>query len=60
MKQPLIAAAITLAVATAALDGPSAVAVGSILAVVIIIHRHRGNLMRLLAGTERRVGEGLR
>jgi glycerol-3-phosphate acyltransferase PlsY len=52
-----IAAAVTLAVATAALDVPSTVAAGSAVAAVIIIHRHRGNLARVLAGTERRVGK---
>lgn len=54
-----IAAVVTLAVTTAALDGFSAVAAGSALAAVIIIHRHRGNFARLLSGTERRVGERL-
>ena len=54
-----MAAAITLAVTTAALDVPAAVVVGAVIAAVIIIHRHRGNLARLLAGTERRVGERL-
>jgi glycerol-3-phosphate acyltransferase PlsY len=38
-------AAVTLAVVVAAV------------AAVIIVHRHRGNLGRLFAGTERRVGE---
>ena len=53
-------AAVTLAVtAAAAADVPPAVAVGAAVAAVIIVHRHRGNLTRLLAGTERRVGERL-
>jgi glycerol-3-phosphate acyltransferase PlsY len=50
-------AAVTLAVATAAADVAPAVAVGAAAAAVIIVHGHRGNLARLLAGTERRVGE---
>ena len=50
-------AAVTLAVTAAAADGPSAVAVGAAVAAVVIVHRHRGNLGRLFAGTERRVGE---
>jgi glycerol-3-phosphate acyltransferase PlsY len=52
-------AAVTLAVTTAAADVPSVGAVGAAVAAVIIVHRHRGNLARLLAGTERRVGERL-
>jgi glycerol-3-phosphate acyltransferase PlsY len=54
-----LAAAVTLAIATAAADLPSAVAVGAIVAALVIIHRHRGNLARLAAGTERRVGQRL-
>ena len=50
-------AAVTLAVTAAAADAPPAVAVGAAVAAVIIVHRHRGNFARLLAGTERRVGE---
>lgn len=52
-----MAAAVTLAVSAAAADVPPAVAVGAAVAAVIIVHRHRANLARLLAGTERRVGE---
>ena len=54
-----MAAAVTLAVTTAAMDVPAAVTVGTVLAALIIIHRHRGNLARLIAGTERRVGQRL-
>jgi glycerol-3-phosphate acyltransferase PlsY len=54
-----MAAAVTLAVTTAAMEVPAAVAVGTVIAAVIIIHRHRGNLARLIAGTERRVGQRL-
>ena len=53
------AAAVTLAVTAAAADVSPAVAVGAAVAAVIIVHRHRGNFERLLAGTERRVGERL-
>jgi glycerol-3-phosphate acyltransferase PlsY len=52
-------AAVTLAVTAAAADVSPAVAVGAAVAAVIIVHRHRGNLARLLAGTERRVGQRL-
>jgi glycerol-3-phosphate acyltransferase PlsY len=54
-----MAAAVTLAVTAAALDVPPAVAVGAAMSAGIIVYRHRGNLARLLAGTERRVGERL-
>jgi acyl phosphate:glycerol-3-phosphate acyltransferase len=54
-----MAAAVTLAVTTAAMDVPAAVTVGTVIAAVIIVHRHRENLARLIAGTERRVGQRL-
>jgi len=54
-----IAAAVALTVTTVAMDAPAAVTVGTMIAAVIIIHRHRDNLARLLAGTERRVGQRL-
>ena len=50
-------AAVTLAVTAAAADVSPAVAVGAAATAVIIVHRHWGNLARLLAGTERRLGE---
>jgi glycerol-3-phosphate acyltransferase PlsY len=51
-----IAAAIALAVAAAS-EAPHVIAVGAALAALIIVHRHRSNLARLMAGTERRIGE---
>lgn len=51
-----VAAAMTLAVAASASAAPL-VAVGAAVAAVIIVHRHRANLARLLAGTERRLGQ---
>jgi acyl phosphate:glycerol-3-phosphate acyltransferase len=54
-----MAGAVALAVSAAALDVPGAVAVGAAIAALIIIHRHRGNLARLMSGTERRVGQRL-
>jgi acyl phosphate:glycerol-3-phosphate acyltransferase len=54
-----MAAAITLAVVTAATDAPTVVAVGAGIAATIIVHRHRANLARLVAGTERRIGQRL-
>jgi glycerol-3-phosphate acyltransferase PlsY len=52
-------AAITLAVAASASEVPAAVSVGAVMAAIIIVERHRDNLARLRAGTERRVGQRL-
>ena len=54
-----LAAAISLAVVAAATDVGPTVAVGAAVAALIIVHRHRANLSRLRAGTERRVGQRL-
>jgi acyl phosphate:glycerol-3-phosphate acyltransferase len=51
-----VSAAVTLAVATAMTDSSRVVVAGAWIASALIVHRHRGNLVRLLAGTERRVG----
>lgn len=50
-------AAVTLAAAAVSSGGPTAVSVGAVIAALIIIERHRGNLGRLAAGTERRLGQ---
>lgn len=39
------------------MDAPVPVVVGGVLAALVIIERHRGNLARLHAGTERRLGQ---
>ena len=52
-----ITGALTLVVAVVILGSPTAVVVGALVAALTIVHRHRGNLGRLLAGTERRVWE---
>ncbi len=52
-----MAAALVLAAAAVARDGPSAVSIGAIGAALIIVERHRTNLGRLAAGTERRIGQ---
>ena len=52
-------AAVMLAVTAAVAEASPAVTVGAAVVALIIVHRHRGNLGRLLAGTERRVGERL-
>jgi acyl phosphate:glycerol-3-phosphate acyltransferase len=54
-----LAAAISLAAIAAATDVGPAVVVGAVIAAAIIVHRHRANLARLRAGTERRVGQRL-
>jgi glycerol-3-phosphate acyltransferase PlsY len=54
-----MASAITLAVAASAPDAGAALSIGAVVTAVIILHRHRGNLARLIAGTERRVGQRL-
>ena len=54
-----LSAVVTLVAVTAASDASAAVTVGTALAAVVIVHRHRDNLGRVLAGTERRVGERL-
>ena len=51
-----VSAALTLAVVTAVTDSSGFVVAGAWIAAALIVHRHRGNLARLLAGTERRVG----
>jgi len=51
-----IAGALALAVAAAAGNAPAPVVVGAVLAAILVVHRHRDNVSRLLAGTERRIG----
>lgn len=51
-----VAAALTLAIAAVATGASVAVVTGAIGAAVIVLYRHRANLVRLAAGTEQRVG----
>ena len=51
-----IAGALTLAVAAAVGDVPGPVVAGAILTFFIVSYRHRDNVSRLIAGTERRIG----
>lgn len=51
-----IAGALVLPVAAVAGNAPAPVVVGTVLAAVIVLVRHRDNLSRLVAGTERRIG----
>jgi acyl phosphate:glycerol-3-phosphate acyltransferase len=52
-----IAGALTLVLVAATTDVPGVVAVGATASTLIIVYRHRGNLARLVAGTERRIGQ---
>jgi len=52
-----VAGALTLATVAVIDDPPTAVVAGAIVAALVIVHRHRGNLARLAAGTERRIGQ---
>jgi glycerol-3-phosphate acyltransferase PlsY len=51
-----IAGALALPVAAAVGNVPIPVEAGAFLAAGIVIVRHRGNVSRLMAGTERRIG----
>ncbi len=55
-----MAAAVTLAGVTAFGGGPALVAGGAVASALVVLHRHRANVRRLLAGTERRVGRHVR
>ena len=52
-----VAAAVTLVAAAIFSEAPGAVSAAAALAALIIVFRHRGNLGRLAAGTERRIGQ---
>ena len=51
-----IAGALTLTLVAAITDVPGAVALGATASTLIIVYRHRENVARLVAGTERRIG----
>jgi len=52
-----LAGAVTLAAVAALSDAPRVVAAGAVASALIIVHRHRDNLARLVSGTERRIGQ---
>jgi acyl phosphate:glycerol-3-phosphate acyltransferase len=52
-----IVAALTLAAWAIASDVPAIVAIGAAIGAALVIIGHRANLLRLVAGTERRVGQ---
>jgi glycerol-3-phosphate acyltransferase PlsY len=54
-----MAAAVTLAVMTLVGDRSAAVVVGAAVCALLILQRHRANVSRLRAGTERRIGQRL-
>ena len=56
MSAGSIAGALALAVAVMVGNVPAPVVAGATLAAILIVHRHRDNLSRLVAGTERRIG----
>ena len=51
-----IAGALALVVAAAVGNVPGPIVAGAIAAAILVVHRHRDNLSRLVAGTERRIG----
>ena len=51
-----IAGALALPVAAAVGNQPNPVVAGALLAAAIVLVRHRGNVSRLMAGSERRIG----
>jgi glycerol-3-phosphate acyltransferase PlsY len=53
-----IAGALSLAVLTIVFRGPDPVSIAAALTAAFIVFRHRTNLRRILAGSERRLGEG--
>jgi glycerol-3-phosphate acyltransferase PlsY len=56
MSVASLAGAVTLAAAVVATANPAAVRIGAVAAALLILLRHRSNIARLLAGTERRLG----
>jgi acyl phosphate:glycerol-3-phosphate acyltransferase len=54
-----LAGTLSLALVTAVNDDPIVVPLGAAAAAVVIVHRHRANLARIFAGTERRIGQRL-
>jgi glycerol-3-phosphate acyltransferase PlsY len=52
-----VVAAVTLAIVAVVTDAPGVIVIGSSIAALTILHRHRAHIARVLAGTERRVGQ---
>jgi glycerol-3-phosphate acyltransferase PlsY len=51
--------ALALPIAAVASDAPGAIVGGTVASALIVLTRHRGNISRLIAGTERRIGSRL-
>lgn len=51
-----VTGALTLVLVAAMSDTPDVVAIGATASAFVIIYRHRENVVRLVAGTERRIG----
>jgi len=51
--------ALTLAVVAVITDAPAVIEIGSVVAALMILQRHRSNIRRVFAGTERRIGQRL-
>ena len=54
-----VVGALTLTAAAVFTDAPAAVEIGSAIAALVILQRHRHNIKRVFAGTERRIGQRL-
>jgi glycerol-3-phosphate acyltransferase PlsY len=54
-----LAGTVALASLTVLGDYPAAVALGATVSASVILYRHRANILRLMSGTERRVGQRL-
>jgi len=54
-----VVGALTLVVVAIVTDSPGVVEIGTAVAALVIVQRHRANLARVRAGTERRVGQRL-
>jgi len=54
-----VVGALTLVVVAFVTDSPGVIEIGTALAAAVIVQRHRANLARVRAGTERRVGQRL-
>jgi glycerol-3-phosphate acyltransferase PlsY len=54
-----VVGAVTLAVVAIVTDSSAVIEIGTAIAALTILHRHRANIARVFAGTERRVGQRL-
>lgn len=52
-----VVGALTLAAVAVITDAPGVVEIGSAFAALVILQRHRANIKRVFAGTERRIGQ---